>query len=56
MVKRRTLINSKQERQYHDGRFLLGWVDVYRDLGIEVDVKADQGETFLDRDYGDYQW
>jgi hypothetical protein len=54
MVKRRTLINSKQERQYHDGRVLLGWLYVYRDLGIEVDVEADKGKKVLDCHYRDH--
>ena len=48
------LISSEQERQHNDGCVLLGWLYVYRDLGIEMDVKADKGETILDRDYGDY--
>ena len=49
------LISSEQERQHYNGCVLSGWLYIYRDLGIEVDVKADKGKAILDRDYGHHQ-
>jgi hypothetical protein len=56
LVGLQALTYSEQEGQYHNGRVLLGWLYIYRDLGIEVDVETDKGEKILDSDYGDYQW
>lgn len=47
--------DRRADREYDDGRLLLGRMYVYGDRGTEVDVKADKRETIPDRNDGDHQ-